>query len=147
GNNGAAIVINDMTEQRRLEAERDRIRQTFGRVVAPRVRDRLLADASHLRLDGDRHTITVLFADLHNFTPFSERTEPETLFKVLTSYLSLAAQAVLQEEGTLDKFIGDAVMAFWNAPDAQADHALRAVRAAVSIRRAITAHRSSLELQ
>ncbi len=146
GSNGAAIVINDMTEQRRAEAERDRIRQTFGRVVAPRVRDRLLSDASHLRLDGDRHTITVLFADLHNFTPFSERTEPETLFKVLNSYLSLAAQAVLEEEGTLDKFLGDAVMAFWNAPDAQPDHALRAVRAALAMRRTIEAHRGSLEL-
>ncbi len=146
GSNGAAIVINDMTEQRRAEAERDRIRQTFGRVVAPRVRDRLLSDASHLRLDGDRHTITVLFADLHNFTPFSERTEPETLFKVLNSYLSLAAQAVLEEEGTLDKFLGDAVMAFWNAPDAQPDHARRAVRAALAMRRAIEAHRGSMEL-
>jgi len=147
GSNGAAMVINDMTEQRRAEAERDRIRQTFGRVVAPRVRDRLLSDASHLRLDGDRHIITVLFADLHNFTPFSERTEPETLFKVLNSYLSLAAQAVLDEEGTLDKFLGDAVMAFWNAPDPQPDHALRAVRAASAMRRAIDAHRGSLELR
>jgi PAS domain S-box-containing protein len=145
GSNGAAIVINDMTEQRRVEAERDRIRQTFGRVVAPRVRDRLLSDASHLRLDGDRHTITVLFADLHNFTSFSERIEPETLFKVLNSYLSLAAQAVLEEEGTLDKFLGDAVMAFWNAPDAQPDHALRAVRAALAMRRALETHRGAME--
>ena len=144
---GAAVVINDFTEQRQVEAERERIRETFGRVVAPRVRDRLLSDASHLRLDGDRHTITVLFADLHNFTPFSERTEPEQLFKVLNSYLSLAAQAVLNEEGTLDKFIGDAVMAFWNAPDAQPDHALRATRAAIAMQRAVEAHRGALEEQ
>jgi PAS domain S-box-containing protein len=144
---GAAVVINDLTEQRQAEAERERIRETFGRVVAPRVRDRLLSDASHLRLDGDRHTITVLFADLHNFTPFSERTEPEQLFKVLNSYLSLAAQAVLDEEGTLDKFIGDAVMAFWNAPDAQPDHALRAARAAIAMQRAVEAHSGALEAQ
>jgi PAS domain S-box-containing protein len=144
---GAAVVINDFTEQREVEADRDRIHQTFGRVVAPRVRDRLLSDASHLRLDGDRHTITVLFADLHNFTPFSERTEPEQLFKVLNSYLSLAAQAVLNEEGTLDKFLGDAVMAFWNAPDAQPDHALRATRAAIAMQRAVEAHRGAVEAQ
>jgi PAS domain S-box-containing protein len=145
GTTGAAIVIEDRTEQRKAEADRERIRQTFGKVVAPRVRDRLLADAAHLHLDGTRHTITVLFADLHNFTTFAERTAPETLFKVLNSYLSLAAQAVLDEEGTLDKFLGDAVMAFWNAPDAQPDHARRAVRAAVAIERAIEAHRGLQE--
>jgi class 3 adenylate cyclase/PAS domain-containing protein len=141
---GAAVVLNDMTEQRKVEAERERIRETFGRVVAPRVRDRLLAEPSHLLLDGSRHTVTVLFADLHGFTPFCERTSPEAAFKVLNSYLSLAANAVLAEEGTLDKFIGDAVMAFWNAPDAQADHALRAARAAVGIACAARAHRTTL---
>ena len=141
---GAAVVLNDMTEQRRVEAERERIRETFGRVVAPRVRDRLLAEASQLLLDGSRHTVTVLFADLHGFTPLCERESPEVAFEILNSYLSLAANAVLAEEGTLDKFIGDAVMAFWNAPDAQADHALRAVRAAAGIAAAAQAHRATL---
>jgi PAS domain S-box-containing protein len=141
---GAAVVINDLTEQREVEAERERIRETFGRVVAPRVRDRLLAEPGNLRMDGSRHTITVLFADLHDFTPFCERTEPETLFRVLNSYLSAAAQAVLDEEGTLDKFIGDAVMAFWNAPDSQPDHALRAVRAALAMEEALRKHSTTL---
>ena len=145
GTKGATIVIDDLTEQRQLEAERERIRQTFGRVVAPRVRDRLLADASNLRLDGIRQPLTVMFADIHQFTPFSERTPPETLLAVLNSYLSLAAQAVLDEEGTLDKFLGDAVMAFWNAPDLQLDHTLRAARAAIAMDRAIRAHRMQLE--
>jgi len=139
---GATIVIDDLTEQRQLEAERERIRQTFGKVVAPRVRDRLLEDPSALRLDGIRQPLTVLFADIHQFTPFSERTQPEDLFEILNSYLSLAAQAVLTEEGTLDKFMGDAVMAFWNAPDRQEDHTLRAARAALAMNRAIREHRS-----
>jgi adenylate cyclase len=70
-------------------------------------------------------------------------TEPETLFKVLNYYLSLAAQAILEQEGTLDKFMGDAVMALWNTPDLQADYPLRAVRAALMIlERANEAHRS-----
>jgi PAS domain S-box-containing protein len=133
GTKGATIVFEDLTERRRLEAEQERIRQTFGRVVAPRVRDRLLADAVNLNLDGTRQKATILFADLSGFTSFSEITEPETLFKVLNYYLSLAAQAILEEEGTLDKFMGDAVMALWNTPDLQPDHSLRAVRAALAI--------------
>jgi adenylate cyclase len=130
---GATIFFEDLTERRHLEAEQERIRQTFGRVVAPRVRDRLLADPRNLRLDGSKETVSILFADLSGFTSYSEKQEPETVFKVLNSYLSLAADAVLKEEGTLDKFMGDAVLAIWNSPDLQEDHALRAIRAAHDI--------------
>ena len=133
GTKGTTIVFEDLTERRRLEAEQERIRQTFGRVVAPRVRDRLLSDPSHLRLDGARQTATILFADISRFTPFSESVEPEVLFKVLNGYISLAADVILEQEGTLDKFMGDAVLALWNVPDSQPDHALRAVRAALAI--------------
>ena len=127
---GATIYFEDLTEQHRLEAEQEHIRQTFGRVVAPRVRDRLLADPGNLRLDGDEQIVTILFADISGFTAYSERTPAEAVFELLNSYLSLAAQTILEEEGTLDKFMGDAVMAMWNSPDPQSDHALRAVRAA-----------------
>ena len=133
GTKGATLVFEDLTERHRLEAEQEHIRQTFGRVVAPRVRDRLLSDPSHLRLDGLRQQVTILFADLSSFTSFSESTQPEVLFKVLNYYLSLGADAILEEEGTLDKFMGDAVLAVWNAPDPQPDHTLRAVRAALAI--------------
>jgi PAS domain S-box-containing protein len=144
GTKGAILVLTDLTEQRQLEADRERIRQTFGRVVSPRVRDRLLADPRNLRLDGVRQPITAMFADLSQFTAYSERTPPEVLLVVLNQYLSLAAQAVFDEEGTLDKFIGDAVMAIWNAPDAQPDHTLRAVRAALAIQQATRAHREQI---
>jgi PAS domain S-box-containing protein len=141
GTKGATLVIEDLTERRKLEAEQERIRMTFGRVVAPRVRDRLLADPSNLRLDGTKQLVTTLFADVSGFTSFSERYSPEIVFKVLNTYLSLATQAILEEEGTLDKFMGDAVLAIWNSPDRQKDHALRAVRAGVSImKRALAAH-------
>ena len=133
GTKGATIVFEDLTERRNLEAEQEHIRQTFGRVVAPRVRDRLLSDPSHLRLDGIRQKTTILFADISGFTSFSEKIDPEDLFKVLNYYLSLAAHTILEEEGLLDKFMGDAVLALWNVPDPQPDHALRAVRAALAI--------------
>jgi PAS domain S-box-containing protein len=143
---GATIFFEDMTERRHLEAEQERIRQTFGRVVAPRVRDRLLADPRNLRLDGSKQTVTIMFADLSGFTAYSERLDPEVVFKVLNAYLSLAADTVLEQEGTLDKFMGDAVLALWNTPDLQTDHALRAVRAADAIlRRAAESHKNFLE--
>jgi PAS domain S-box-containing protein len=145
---GTTIFFEDMTERRHLEAEQERIRQTFGRVVAPRVRDRLLADPRNLRLDGTKETVTILFADLSGFTAYSEKQNPETVFKVLNSYLSLAADAVLEQEGTLDKFMGDAVLALWNTPDLQDDHALRAVRAAHNIlQRSVELHRNFSEPQ
>jgi PAS domain S-box-containing protein len=141
GTKGATLVFEDLTERRKLEAEQERIRQTFGRVVAPRVRDRLLADPGNLRLDGTKQVVTTLFADVIGFTSYSEKHTPETVFKVLNAYLSLAARAILDEEGTLDKFMGDAVLAIWNSPDKQEDHALRAVRAALSIiKSALAAH-------
>jgi len=141
GTKGATLVFEDLTERHKLEAERELIRKTFGHVVAARVRDRLLANPDNLRLDGAKQIVTVLFADMSGFTPFSEKHNPETVFSVLNHYLALAAQAILDEEGTLDKFMGDAVLAIWNSPDPQADHALRAARAALNIvRRSIEAH-------
>jgi PAS domain S-box-containing protein len=142
---GATIFFEDLTERRRLEEDRERIRKTFGRVVAPRVRDRLLADPGNLRLDGTEQEVTILFADISGFTSYSERTPPETVFQILNNYLSLAAQAILEEEGTLDKFIGDAVMALWNSPDPQEDHALRATRAAWKIARRVEEEHRTLK--
>jgi len=143
GMKGATLVFEDLTERHKLEAERELIRKTFGHVVAPRVRDRLLANPDNLRLDGTKQIVTALFADMSGFTPFSEKHDPETVFSVLNQYLALAAQAILDEEGTLDKFMGDAVLAIWNSPDPQPDHALRAARAALNIVRcSIEAHRN-----
>ncbi len=130
---GATIVFEDLTENRKLEKERTLIHQTFGRVVAPRVRDRLLSNPAGLDLDGARTLVTVLFADLAGFTSFSESNIPEDVFAVLNTYLDTAAQAILEQEGTLDKFMGDAVMAMWNSPDPQPDHAMRACRAALQL--------------
>jgi class 3 adenylate cyclase len=133
GTKGATLVFEDLTERHKLQAERELIRKTFGHVVAPRVRDRLLENPDNLRLDGTKQIVTALFADLSGFTTYSEKHEPEIVFRVLNQYLALAADAILEEEGTLDKFMGDAVLAIWNSPDPQPDHALRAARAALDI--------------
>ncbi|MCX8066331.1 MAG: GAF domain-containing protein [Anaerolineae bacterium] len=134
---GMVIVVEDLTPQRRLEAQERFIRETFQRYVSPAVVQRLLEDSDALRLGGQRQEITVLFADLREFSAFSEQCMPEELVSVLNQYLQLGADAVLAEEGTLDKFIGDALMAIFNAPLPQPDHPLRALRAAVRLQQAV----------
>lgn len=134
---GVAIVVDDLTERKRLEARTRYIRDVLMSYVAPQVAEQLLADPEKLRLGGERRTVTTFFADIRGFTTFSEHLDPERLMDVLNGYLSLGAEAVLIQEGTLDKFQGDMVMAFFNAPVDQNDHALRAVRAALAMRSAI----------
>lgn len=125
---GVAIVLDDLTERKRLEAQR----KLFERMVSPAVIQQI--DPNGLALGGKRVGITVLFADIRGFTSFSENQSPEQLVSVLNRYLAAGAEAVLDEEGTVDKFLGDAVMAWFNAPLPQADHTLRAVRAALKLR-------------
>ncbi len=127
---GVTIVVDDLTEQKQLEAEVLQMRSTFERYVSPRVVEQLLADPSRVRLGGARQEVTILFADIRKFTAFSESVEAEMLFEVLNRHLTLVAEAILNQEGTLDKFMGDAVMAIFNAPLPQESHVLRAVRAA-----------------
>jgi adenylate cyclase len=134
---GVAIVMDDLTERKQLEARTRYIRDVLMSYVAPQVAEQLLADPEKLRLGGELRTVTTFFADIRGFTTFSERLDPERLMDVLNRYLSLGAEAVLFQEGTLDKYQGDMVMAFFNAPVDQPDHALRAVRAAVAMRSAI----------
>ena len=128
---GVAIVLDDLTERKALEAQRG----LFQRMVSPAVIQQL--DPDSLQMEGRRADITILFADIRGFTTFSEKQSPEKLVSVLNRYLAAAADAVLAEEGTVDKFLGDAVMAWYNAPVPQSDHTLRAVRTALAIRSAI----------
>ena len=128
---GVAIVLEDLTETKKLEAQRS----LFERMVSPAVIKEL--NPSSLKLGGQRREVTVLFADIRGFTSFSETVEPERLVTVLNHYLAAAADAVLDQDGTVDKFLGDAVMAWFNAPVPQADHTLRAVRAAIAMRDAV----------
>ncbi|MBI3159010.1 MAG: GAF domain-containing protein [Chloroflexi bacterium] len=130
---GVAIVLDDLTDQKRLEAQR----KLFEKMVSPAVIDQLNPDA--LQLGGRRAEITGLFADIRGFTTYSESLNPEELVSILNQYLAGCADAVLAQEGTIDKFLGDAIMAWFNAPIPQPDHTLRAVKAALGIRDAIKA--------
>lgn len=124
---GVTLLLDDLTEKRRLEAQH----QLFEKMVSPAVVRQL--DPESLQLGGTRSVITTLFADIRGYTHFSETIDPESLMQVLNQYLAMATNAILAEGGTIDKFLGDAVMAWFNAPVMQEDHADRAVRAAVQI--------------
>jgi len=128
---GVAIVLDDLTERKKLEAQR----RLFERMVSPAVIEQL--DPNGLQLGGKRTEITVLFADIRGFTTYSEHIAPEKLVSVLNRYLAAMADAVLAQEGTVDKFMGDAIMAWYNAPIPQPDHTLRAVKTALTIRDAV----------
>ena len=135
---GVAIVLDDLTERKKLEAQRGLLQ----RMVSPAVLDQI--DPNSLQVGGKKVFITVLFADVRGFTSYSEKHSPEELVAVLNLYLAAAAEAVLAQEGTVDKFLGDAVMAWYNAPILQPDHTLRAVKSALTIREAIAKLHSEL---
>jgi PAS domain S-box-containing protein len=128
---GIAIVLDDLTERKKLEAQRSLLR----RMVSPAVLDQI--DPRSFEIGGKKVEITALFADIRGFTSYSEKHTPEDLVAVLNRYLAAGADAVLEQEGTVDKFLGDAIMAWYNAPIPQADHTLRAVKTALAIRSAI----------
>ncbi|MAT43200.1 MAG: hypothetical protein CL609_12730 [Anaerolineaceae bacterium] len=128
---GVAIVLDDLTEKKQLEAQS----RLFEKMVSPAVIQQL--NPNELELGGRRTELTAMFADIRGFTSFSESLAPEKLVTVLNHYLSEAAEAILEEEGTIDKFMGDAVMAWFNAPIPQFDHSLRAIKAALAIQKSI----------
>jgi adenylate cyclase len=86
----------------------------------------VLKDQSKLTVGGERRDLTILFSDLRGFTTISEGMDPKTLSQFLNEYLTAMTDCVFEKQGTLDKYIGDAVMAFWGAPIPQEDHILRA---------------------
>ncbi len=134
---GVAMVLDDLTELRRSQRQTRQIQQLFGRYVHPAVVQQLLADPQALNLGGETREISVVFADIRGYTQLSEQAAPDVLVRILNTYLDILTEAIWREEGTLTMFIGDALMAIFNAPLPQPDHALRAVRAALGMRDAL----------
>ncbi len=115
------------------ERERARLRQMFGRYVSEEVVEKLLASGYRPDLGGETLQVTVLFSDIRNFTTISERLTAHEVVEMLNAYLERACEPILQHGGTVDKFIGDAVMAVFGSPVPHPDHAARAVRAALEM--------------
>lgn len=115
------------------ERERARLRRIFGQYVSDEVVEKLLATGRRPDLGGELLHVTVLFADIRNFTKISERLHAHQVVDMLNTYLSRVCEPVLQEAGTVDKFVGDAVMAVFGSPVRSSDHARHALRAALAM--------------
>ncbi len=134
---GIALVIDDRTEIKRSEAQVKQIRRIFERYVHPKVVQQLIQNPMAINLGGETKEISVVFADIRGYTSLSETMAPEQVMNLLNSYLEIMVKEIWDEEGTVTAFIGDAIMAIFNAPLQQEDHALRAVRAAWKMRLAV----------
>lgn len=115
------------------QREKQVIRDAFRHYLSPEVTEMLASDPSRLQLGGHRAPLTILFSDIRGFTTLSEQMPPEMLGEFLIEYLSAMTDVVFRNKGLLDKYIGDAVMAFWGAPLAIPDHAVRCCNAALDM--------------
>lgn len=123
----ASSIVNYATEGR----QKRYIKSAFKQYLSPTVIEQLIAHPERLRLGGERRELSIYFSDLQGFTSLSELLSPEELTSLLNEYLSAMTDIIQEEGGTIDKYEGDAIIAFWNAPLEQSDHAVRAVRAAL----------------
>jgi len=119
--------------------EKAHLRAVFSQYVSRSVVDRILADPAKARLGGERKELTVLFSDIRGFSQLAEGLRPEVLAIFLQEYLTPMTELVLDSGGTLDKYIGDAVMAIWSAPIDFPDHAARACDVALAMQKALVA--------
>lgn len=127
-----------------LRRQRLDLRRIFERFVAPEVVEALMQHPEAAQLGGAVREITVLFADLEGFTSLSERVAPEILLEILNSYHGLTVKHIKQNQGTVDKFLGDGIMAIFNAPVGLDDHPFHAVKTAINIRQALPEFHRSL---
>jgi adenylate cyclase len=123
------------------------MRRMFGHYVAPAVLNEIESNPQALKLGGEVRDVTVMFVDIANFTPLSEKLSPEELVNTVNGLWNACTSAILSEQGTIDKFIGDAIMAFWNAPVEIKNHQYRAAKAALGIRKAVAVYNENPALK
>ncbi len=118
------------------DIEKAEFKKMFQRYVAPEVIDTMLEDKERDYMKTEKHELTILFSDLRGFTALSEKLPPEKIVEILNEHLETMSQIILQHKGTIDKFIGDGIMAIFGAPIYYESHALRAVKVAVEMQKA-----------
>ena len=130
----ALFLFYDYWERKRLEEQKDKIRikTFFERYVNPKIINQLLQQKT-LELKGKRQNVTVFFMDIRGFTKLSENMSAEKVVNILNHYFDVSTSIIFKYDGTVDKFMGDCVMALFNAPTSVKDHELKAVQAAFEI--------------
>ena len=116
-----------------LDRKANEIRSMFSSYVSKKVVDELVKDPELARIGGDSRVLTIMFADIKNYTTYSEKRRPQDVVKTLNDYLAEMTNVIIEHEGTLDKFLGDGILAYWGAPLEQEDHAELAVRCALEM--------------
>lgn len=132
-----AYGVGALTLWRRDQAARRHVHMAFGKFIAPAVVDALVEHPERLVLGGETRELTVMFSDLRNFSSISEGLSAQELTHFMNAYLTPMTDAILDRDGTVDKYIGDAIVAFWNAPLDVVDHPQKAVAAALEMRAAL----------
>ncbi len=125
-------AFNQMMEGLR---EKEHIRESFGKYLNPKIVSEIIENPDKLKLGGTRQVQTVLFSDIANFTSFSETMSPDELVQLLNKYLGAMTEELTSREGILDKYIGDAVMAFWGPPFTKGNHAILACQTALQMQK------------
>ncbi len=126
---GGVTIFQFMTEER----EKRKIGKAFSHYVSPSLMNEILKDPKKLVLGGEEKRLTVLFSDIRGFTTVSEGLKPQVLVKLINDYLTPMTDIILKNGGTIDKYMGDAIMSFWGAPVWQEDHHIRACRTALEM--------------
>jgi len=139
----AMLLINYAGEGRQKRF----IQNAFGQYLSPEVIKRLVSDPDQLKLGGEKRCLSIFFSDVAGFTSISEKLDPVGLTSLLNDYLSEMTSIIYAHGGTIDKYEGDAIIAFWNAPLDLPDHALRAVRASLECQRRLAEIQPRLEKQ
>ena len=129
------------------ELERSRVRGAFAQYLSPEMVNRLAESSESLVLGGERKEMTFLFSDIRGFTKISEqyKDDPEALTQLINQLLTVLSNAILDHGGTIDKYMGDCIMAFWNAPTDQTNHRQLAIESAHAMNNALSKFNQSLE--
>ena len=130
-------LVESFNQMAKSLREKEMIKQAFTRYVAREVVEEILKDPEQIVLTGARREVSVLFCDIRGFTPLSERLSPENVVALLNEFYTLMIDTIFKHEGTLDKFLGDSVMAVFGAPISHADHSIRAIRTALAMQAGI----------
>jgi len=144
---GVLFVMSSLLTYIRTEAERQHVREAFGFYISPDFMEELARNPDKLKLGGEVKELTVMFTDIRGFTSISESMTPEALIQLMNDFLTPMSDLVMSNRGTIDKYMGDAMMAFWNAPLDDEKHAIHACVAALKMNKELIPINEELKRQ